>query len=420
MESDELKRLYTLHPIAIWQRLRREHISFWCVCGYLFFEYVRPQTIYPWLDFFPWAFTFIIAALILSFTDKAPKPEGNILNKLMVTYGAIVLLSSVFAVDTNLAFANLSSFFNWLVIYFVIVRLVHTRQRFFIFFFLYILANLKMAQHGFLVWVFRGFSFHEHGVSGAPGFFSNSGEFGIQLTIFLPLAIVFVLALRGYWSRWVRLLFYFMPVSAGGAILASSSRGAILGAAALSLWAIKSSKYFFRAILIVGAVASLSWYVTPDEFKARFEVAGDASDRTSKHRLDRWAAGWDLMQNKPLLGVGHKNWTKYYKKYYSDGSKQSLMIHNMFMESGTEHGFLGLFTLLFILFSMFKLNARVRAHALEHGMNFEALTSKGMDAAIIGMAVSSCFVTVLSYPYVWIHAAFVVALYNSTFSSEVT
>lgn len=36
----------------------------------------------------------------------------------------------------------------------------------------------------------------------------------------------------------------------------------------------------------------------------------------------------------------------------------------------------------------------------------------GLDAALIGYLISASFVTVLFYPYQWIHVAFIVALNN--------
>lgn len=257
-----------------------------------------------------------------------------------------------------------------------------------------------------------GGAFADWGVVGAPGWFGNSGELGIQLTIFVPLSCAFVYSLWSNWGRFFKFLFLMMPISAVGSIIASSSRGAVLGLIALGVWLIKSSKYFVRSILVLSLICSLLYVLTPPEFKERFLSSG--SDKTSTHRLDRWVAGFDLMLKRPLLGVGHKNWTSYYERHYSDGANQSLMIHNIFMESGTEHGFLGLLTLLSILFMMFRLNLKTREFALAHAMLFEYRLTYGMSMAIVGMAVSSCFVTVLYYPYVWIHAAFIVALYNST------
>jgi O-antigen ligase len=289
---------------------------------------------------------------------------------------------------------------------------VHTRQRFFIFVLLYMLCNFKMTQHGFLSWAQTGFSFSSWGVTGSPGWFQNSGEFGIQLTIFTPMAVAFCIALYPGWNKWGKIFFWLMPITAVGSTLATSSRGALLGLIAAASWSLRSSKRFFRTAVLLIVVGSIGWAVTPAEFKARFDTAGE--DDTSLHRLDRWNKAWATMKKYPLLGVGHKNWDSYYRaKLDYSGPRGSAKVHNIFFESGTEHGFLGLFTLIGILIMMFAMNVRTRRIAKEYDMRFEYYMAHGMDGAIIGMVISASFVTVLYYPYVWIHAAFVTCLYNS-------
>ena len=49
----DIADLYALKAKALWQALRKEHISFWLLCLYFFFEYVRPQSLYPVLDVLP-------------------------------------------------------------------------------------------------------------------------------------------------------------------------------------------------------------------------------------------------------------------------------------------------------------------------------------------------------------------------------
>src|SRR5690606_31335679 len=136
----------------------------------------------------------------------------------------VAFLSGLFAYQPEISLKRHSDLTNWVIIYFAIVRIVNTRQRFFIFFLLYLLCNFKMSQHGFISWASRGFSFSGWGVTGAPGWFHNSGEFGIQLTIFTPLACAFILGLRQFWGRWTRLFFYLMPITAVGSTIATSAR----------------------------------------------------------------------------------------------------------------------------------------------------------------------------------------------------
>ena len=42
-----IEDLYAVKIRSIWQAIKQEHISFWAITAYFFFEYVRPQSIYP-------------------------------------------------------------------------------------------------------------------------------------------------------------------------------------------------------------------------------------------------------------------------------------------------------------------------------------------------------------------------------------
>lgn len=412
----DVTELFPCGPAAIWGYVKSESFGFWAVCGYLFFEYVRPQSIYSWLDFFPWAASFLLLAFCGAVIEKKGVRKGLALNKTIGLYGAVIILSSLFAVWPKISFASQSYFWNWVLAYYVIVRLINTRCRFFVFLLLYLLCNFKMSQHGFISWAMKGFSFSGWGVTGAPGWFRNSGEFGIQLTIFIPLSIYFIISLKSYWGKKTKIFFYLMPVTGIGSIVATSSRGAIAGIIAAGLWAIRSGKYFLRSLIIFVLVSSLIYMITPPEFKARFASSGD--DRTSTHRLDRWEKGLEVAMSYPLLGVGHKNWDYYFRRYLDNGQEGSAKIHNIFMESLTEHGFLGLITLISIFIVMFVTNSRSRKIAKVNGCEFEKMICYGLDIGTIGLMISASFVTVLYYPYIWIHAAFIAALHNVVFSTN--
>ena len=180
----------------MWAGLKQESPGFWFLCIYIFLEYVRPQSIYPAIDFLPWAQIFIIIAVAAAFRDRSIKWVKNPQSTLIILFTCIVLLSSVFAFRPGLAFPKIYVVFNWLILYFLVVSLVNTEKRFLIFVLLFLLVSFKMSQHGFRTFASRGFSFAGWGVSGSPGWFQNSGEFGIQMTIFVPLSIAFILALR--------------------------------------------------------------------------------------------------------------------------------------------------------------------------------------------------------------------------------
>jgi O-antigen ligase len=334
-----------------------------------------------------------------------------------LAYGLIVILSATFAYDRAVAFANLDAFYPWVIVYFAFIGCVTTPTRFFLIISIFLLCNFKMIQHGFLSWAGGGFSFNMDGVVGAPGWFHNSGEFGIQLCLIIPLLAEFIAAVRPHCGRVARWFLYTMLVMALGSIIATSSRGAYLGlAAAAAYWLVQSGRLRLRYLVMVAVVGTAIWVATPEQLVKRFESAGE--DRTSVHRLDRWQKGIETIKAFPLLGVGHKNWEVYFYDRLDYGEPGTPMVHNMFIESGTEHGLLGLAALASLIFAMFKINSNSAELARARSDDFSRRMATGLSAGLVGLIVSGSFVTVLYYPFIWIQAAMTAALNISLRSGD--
>jgi hypothetical protein len=79
-EKVPVAELYKLELKTWWAFFKGESFAFKMICGYLFVEYVRPQSILPWLDFLPWAQVFVLGALFGLLMDQ-DKKMGKIPDK---------------------------------------------------------------------------------------------------------------------------------------------------------------------------------------------------------------------------------------------------------------------------------------------------------------------------------------------------
>ncbi|MBS0013788.1 MAG: hypothetical protein KFF46_07430, partial [Desulfobacterales bacterium] len=203
-----MKIRYLIHSI------RQEGWAFFFICVYLFFEYVRPQSIYTQINIVPYVPILLSIAFIAALlSGEFAKSRPSALNKLMVVYAVIVLISSALSQHPDISFSQWRTFFDWFLIYFLIVGIITNEKRFFIFFLSFLIYSLKMSQHGFLSWAKRGFSYTGWGVTGAPGWFHNSGEVGIQMCIFVPLAIAFIIGVYKHLPKPWLAFFLLMPVT---------------------------------------------------------------------------------------------------------------------------------------------------------------------------------------------------------------
>jgi O-antigen ligase len=268
-----------------------------------------------------------------------------------------------------------------------------------------------MSQHGFRVFASRGFSFSSWGATGAPGWFRNSGEFGIQMTIFVPLAIAFIMALKEYWGRGKRWFFYLLPVTGLVSIVASSSRGAQLAIIVVGLWFLIRTRKGIKWAIVMLLVGFMLYLIMPEAQKARFDTMGE--DQTSVERLEHWRLGMGFVVENPLLGLGYKNWLDYcnFLSPFRDVEGVSChQAHNMYVECVAELGVPGLIVFLWMLLLMFRRNSRTRIYASRLNNKFIMYVSYGLDGGLVGFMVSGFFISVLYYPFFWFQLAMTVAL----------
>ncbi len=400
---------------AIWRSLAGQSPAFWATFLYLFFEYVRPQSIYLWMDVAPWPKIFLFTAVALTllegrlrFTAKGPWLAVGI-------FTSIIIASSLTAQYPDVSWANKEVWLNWLLLMLIVGAGVRSRTEFILHVFGFILWNLKMSQHGVQGWVGSGFSFVPWGATGAPGWFHNSGEFGIEMCVFLPIAGYLTLGLWPRISKNRRLVLLGIIASAMISIVASSSRGAFLGAACVAAWVVWRSPYRVRAILLVVPTIALTWVILPERNKERWRAAGE--DQDSVNRLTYWKHGIEIAKNHPVLGIGYKNWLPYYRRNYNPKGE---VPHNYLVEAGSELGFVGLFAFVGMTALFFRENGRTRRRLKSVPGSPDYVLwamTYGLDGAMIGFLSSGFFVTVLYYPYYWMNMALCMALARVTYTA---
>jgi O-antigen ligase len=402
--------LFQARVRGIWRFLLRQKASFWLINFYMFLEYVRPQTVYPALDILPWSMLVIALCAVAWLSEGQRRRKWTVADTGMILYTGIVLASCVTAYDPGyaLSFTNISIYLTWLLVYFMIAGIVNTEEKFFVFMLAFLLYNLKMSQHVVRVFAGSGFAFSQWAAVGAPGWFHNPGELGIQMVMYLPISFQFYLGLKQHWGRYKRWFFLFLPFSAAIAVAASSSRGAQLALAVAGLWLLFKSRYKVRGVIYALMTAGVVYLALPAEQRERFSNMGE--DKSSLNRLTLWEHGRQIMNDYPVLGVGYKNWIPYYRANYVAGGQ---LPHNIFIEAGAELGYPGVAGLVFLIGATLVVNGQTRRMvARGRGKRHHLyLMTHGLDAALWGYLVAGFFVTVLYYPFLWINLAMTVALY---------
>lgn len=390
-----------------------QEIAFWAMCLYLVVEYVRPQQLFPALFGMPLGQITLGLALVAKLSSGRGFDFRSPATWLFLTLTAIIVASSIAGYDPDASFFEIKEvWLGWVVIYLLIVSVVNTEQRFVFFIVLWMLCHYYMSQGGARQFAGRGFRFATWGITGQPGWFGNSGEFGIAMCMFAAVSWHFFAASRNYLTLWRKVFVLGMPITAVLGVIGSSSRGAVLGLGGIGFWAVLRSKHRTRTILSVIAVSVVVWMVVPPEQKSRFDAAGE--DRTSTLRIIYWKAGLDMGRNHPLLGIGYGNWIKYYGRFYSQMSDGVVQVpHNIFIQAIAELGYSGLVVFVALIAASLVISRHTREIARSGPAppsDFLIQMTYGLDGALISYVVAGFFVTVLYYPFFWVTLALTVAL----------
>lgn len=407
----------------------RWSLAFLGILGYVVVEYMRLSADYPVLLPFQVGKVVIAASLLgllLSF-HKTPGDRSPV-RTVDITFVFLllgVLLSVLFADYKSRAWDGYLDLLRWALIYLLLGRIVVSTWRFRIFIFLFLLLNLKMAQHAIryfhmarTYWGDEMIAVVQGAGAGSVGFFSNSADFGVAMCVVWPIATILFFAKP---NKIIRIFLLTCSAVILGSILVCGSRGAVVGAACITLAGSviarkKLAALFMALVLLLGIV-----YVLPGASKERFISALDPEvDKTAHSRLVFWEAGIKMFEHHPLVGVGINNFAITRLEDYSQlgFSNKAWVPHSIYIQCLSELGLAGMVPFLVLVALFFRLNAKTRKLLLCLGQkrqsSYEYCLSVGLDLAMIGYLSSGAFLAVLYYPHFWVLLGLSVGLYTAS------
>ncbi len=399
------------------QREARWDLAFVGILAYLLVEYGRLPHVFPILR--PLNVGKVAALIALIGLLFAARYRGNIAREvrlmdaslLLVLVGA--LISAVFAADLEVAGETYLDLLRWVIVYFLIARIVNNAWRLKVFMFFFLLLNFRLAQFQIRNYYFE----REMGVSEDvlakgvgtwnTGFFSNSNDFGLAMCVVLPLAAFVALGQSRRWMRWLMLAF---SLSFLVALLLSGSRGAfasvvVVGAVAM----LKSSRRLVGVgllllLLLVGItiLPAANWQRIDSALHWERDVEANI-------RVTLWKAGLGMLHDHPLLGVGPGNFGVAYQNYYHydvyDSNPGKWAPHSIYVHAFSELGLTGGFPMLAFWIAVILLNRRTCLHLAQARARgerlFEYHLAAGLNLAMLAFLVGGAFLTVLYYPHLW-------------------
>jgi putative inorganic carbon (HCO3(-)) transporter len=319
---------------------------------------------------------------------------GHPVVRAAVALFVVLLVSTVAHPNGGPGLQVLTRYLSYLGVLVVLIDAMHDRPRPRTVAAVYVVA-CAVASVFALVSFFRG-SLRAGGPIGDPNDFA----------FFLVAAIPLALALRSDSHR--RRLYDVAILVIAVTVLATFSRGALVGVAAMGGYALATRKIriwpVIAAVASLGVVAAAVILVDPGQITTSLYAKGQVANQNVSDRLVRWKAAAHMTADNPLVGLGPAGFRENYDRYIDYQPTDPLhpldVAHEMYLEVSAELGLPGLLAFLCVLGFGFRGAAR-RARA----RGPDARLAGGVTTAFVGTAVAALFLTEQYYLPIWLLAA---------------
>jgi hypothetical protein len=223
------------------------------------------------------------------------------------------------------------------------------------------------------------------------GGIDNNGA-GMIMVMGVPLTLFMGLHARNWL---VRGLCFFFTLCLIHVVLFSFSRGAQLGLIIVGLMTFvaifialpNKGLTLLLSVLAVVITLALAGAEVREEFWTIF-ASPEERDESAASRYVTWAAGWRCMLDNPM-GVGPRNFNLIANQY---GLARGKSIHNLYLQTGADYGFAGMFGLMLFYFGAawqaFLLSISAAAKQLGWPRHFGQMVC----ISIAGFAICSMFI----------------------------
>lgn len=234
----------------------------------------------------------------------------------------------------------------------------------------------------------------------------------LSLVLLFPMGFACSLLLTTGLPRWQRLLGLIAAPAILAAIVATQSRGGLLGAAAV--FAV-FGRYKIRSnlvLVVIAAIGVLGLYAVAGISDRVSGGAAEAGiDASADGRLYAWGAAFRMALSHPITGVGLDNFLANYWAYSNLHDGHNHAVHSTWFGVLAETGFTGLVIFLTMIGLALR-SAIVSARVLQrnHAPPTTIAIGRGLVAGLIGSMVSGSFLTQGFTWAFYIQIALIVAL----------
>ncbi|MDG2382743.1 MAG: O-antigen ligase family protein [Pirellulaceae bacterium] len=382
-------------------------IGLWLVSIYIVLFLIRPwEILVPSLG--AWHFERMYAVVMISVVLMTGRmPRWNLQTVSVIAFALAVTLSALNAWQSALAWHWLYQYLAIVLVYFLMLAVCRAPRDLFLLIMTYVGTMFVYLTKS--LWEFYVHGRHEYAQSvtrllGIEETYGEPNSLAMSVVLSLPLWLFLLRSrkpLTWQWSagwRWgYGVVISSYPFLAIVTVWETNSRAGMLGIVAFLVGAVAFSERSvkpMRAVFVCMMAVAILWLITPAIQKERLSTlwdknAGPANAHASASgRWEGFLAAMQMVQDRPLLGVGIGNFRDY-RIIYVDGI--GLVAHNLPGQILGETGVLGGTAFLVMILATLRMTRRLRLLAAEQSASAFEVYVHLAQMCLLGLGLSILF-----------------------------
>ncbi|HET7561830.1 MAG TPA: putative O-glycosylation ligase, exosortase A system-associated [Rhodanobacteraceae bacterium] len=344
------------------------------IFGTIPFIFMRPYLgllVWSWLGYmnphrltfgfaysFPWVMLIAIVTMVsLALSKERKRIPWSAVSVLLVVFLLWTGLTTFFAVVPDSAWSRWQEFAKVLVMVFVTLILVNSRQRMHWLVWMIVVSLGFYGLKGGLFTLTHGGTNHVLGPAGS--FIADNNALALALCMTLP----FMRYLQLHSThKWVRFGLGASMLFTGIAVLGTYSRGGLIALAIVAGALFVKSRGRLAVIVVMFAVGLTAYHFMPPQWTARMHTLQDAQQvNSAETRIQSWKFSANVALHRPVFGGGFDVY-KSNQMWQSYGPEDATprAVHSIYFRVLGEQGFVGLGLFLALLLASWRNCSRVR------------------------------------------------------------
>lgn len=371
------------------------------VIGFVSFMY--PQSLaygfafsIAWLDYL---LIFTMASFIIAQGYKDYK--HHYLMTYVIIFYLWVCLTTIFAINTEIAFDSWLKFSKILILAFVVFAMLNTEKRLLTFIKVMVISIGYYGIKGGLFTIVSGGGSHVLGPINS--FFSDNNGMALVLVMTLPFMLFFITHADNIYQKYFVL---FCSLCTGIAVLGTQSRTGFVALAVMFLYYSWLQKKLGKSLLLIIPIAFVGYFLMADTWSSRMATTADLeTDGSFQSRVEMWDASIKIANDHPIMGGGFNviYVPEVIAEYIPLGTT-SRAIHSAYFQMMAEHGYVGLGLFLFMILLIFQGAWKLTKYS-KHHPNFPWLAdlSIAVRSSVAGYLVLAITANIAFFDMLYFH-----------------